>query len=90
MAMVSGISLPDAEPAVTVMPVGAPEMVPRVGVTLVVPVYATTLQVLVTAVTTPEELPAKVMFSLVRNTTEAFLPAAPVPPVAPVAPSCTL
>ena len=35
--MLSGISLLLADPLVTVMPVGIPETVPTVGVTLVVP-----------------------------------------------------
>ena len=51
MAMVIGISLLVAEPLVTVMPVGAPLMVPTVGVVLVVPLYATTLQVTEVAAT---------------------------------------
>ena len=38
MVIVSGISLSETVPTVTVMPVGIPVGVPTVGVTLVVPV----------------------------------------------------
>ena len=67
IAMVMGISFPVAEPLLTVMPVGAPEIVPTVGVTFFVPVYATTLQVTDVAETWPEALAANVMFSLDKN-----------------------
>ena len=44
-----------------------PEIVPTVGVTFFVPVYATTLQVTDVAETWPEALAANVMFSLDKN-----------------------
>ena len=68
------------------IPEGAPVISPIIGVTFVVPVYATILQMVVLAAIYPIAFAANVIFSLVKKTEEAEAPLCPSSPFSPSAP----
>lgn len=67
----------------TVIPVGKPVIVPITGVTLVVPLYATTFVVNDVKATCPFSFALNEIFSLVRNAIDAGVPGLPGVPSAP-------